>query len=519
MFGISSSRVGITIEQNAIRYVRLKKSKSSEMESKGCLTLPRGLIIENEITDRSVLGQSVAQWVKQEGLKGSEVNLSIPPSQIIIRRMSIPSLQPKQIEQLVKLEVETALHLPFDYPVYDYITVSQDEDHTHLLVYVAPRELIEGYIQVLTEAGVKVKSVETSATALTRAIQHASLQQEEASPDVMLIHLDAGLLDIHMLHNGQPVFMRTLDLQEADSYALPIELEKDEESVLGATKERSSGFSSSQIVEITAEISRMLNFYQYSLHDGNSRISHIIISGRSDLQEQLEHELELSHAELNIRSLVRFAEGASNAELEMYRMAVGAAIRDRAIRSINLYPQEDREARIYPMLVMSLGALWLLGGIASGILYVQGHNHVNQHSNQLQVLQEENAQLQVKLNKLSSGGANQVTNPADIIASINEMKMDAVQVVDSMQRPLPVGGALMNAAYSQNKELNVTVGFTSMSDAATYLASLRKLPFAVSTEITKLTQDNGNAGAAQIYTAVYKILMKNADQSANGEAG
>ncbi|MCU4295764.1 fimbrial protein, partial [Brevibacterium permense] len=148
-------------EQNGVRYIKLKKNKSWELEKRCFLPLQPGMIVENEIADKMNFSEQLHSWVQENGLKGSEVSLSIPPSQIIIRRMTIPSTNAKQVEQLVKLEVETALHLPFENPVYDYLPTGKDEENTHLLVFAAPRGLVEDYVELLSDAGIKVSAVET----------------------------------------------------------------------------------------------------------------------------------------------------------------------------------------------------------------------------------------------------------------------------------------------------------------------------------------------------------------------
>lgn len=153
MLGLQNPVAGLAIEQTGIRYISFKNKKSWEVRKKRYLPLPPGLIVENQVADSEALLETVKHWVKAERLRGSRVSLSIPPSQIIIRKMSIPSTNPKQVEQLVKLEVETGMHLPFESPVYDYVTMDVDEENSHLLVFAAPASPFKIILMCLKERG------------------------------------------------------------------------------------------------------------------------------------------------------------------------------------------------------------------------------------------------------------------------------------------------------------------------------------------------------------------------------
>ncbi|RUT31703.1 fimbrial protein [Paenibacillus zeisoli] len=513
----SKKWIGLTIEQNGVRYIKLKKNKSWEMETRSFLPLQPGMIIENEIADKENFRELLQNWVQEKGLKGSEVSLSIPPSQIIIRRMTIPSTNAKQVEQLVKLEVETALHLPFENPVYDYLPIRKDEENTHLLVFAAPRRLVEDYVELLADAGIKVSAVETSATALARAI---GVGRSESFTETMLIHQDGAHLDIYMFHAGQPIFMRSINLNDMQPNQLagftdgssPIDPD-------GFESANQSRISAEQMVEITAEISRMLNFYQYSLHDGETRITEIIITGSRTGQQQMLEELQLAIGDMNIRT-VNFdrltSEAAADPELNAYRIAIGAAIRRTDAGALDLLPREDREAQLYPVLMASILILWIFGAIAVGILYVTNRDTVNEQAVRIQELNDNKTLLMAELAKLNTKG--QPTDPKLVINTILKSRMDAVAVLDQLNKPMPQGGAIVNIGYTQNTEITLTANFVKMEDASVYLSQLRKLPFAVSMQIDKLSEDMAEVGnlPTRVYAAVYKIRMTNEKQTQEG---
>ncbi|WNS42695.1 pilus assembly protein PilM [Paenibacillus sp. MMS20-IR301] len=527
MMGLGQRAIGISIEESAIRFVSLKKNKTWEVRKKKVLPLQPGMIVENQIADGESLLDILKPWVKKQGLRGSKVALAIPPAQIIIRKMSIPSTNEKQLDQLVKLEVETGLHLPFENPVYDYVTTGIDENQSHLLVFAAPRKPIQDHIDILEAAGLRVGAVEISATALARSIM---LNQGEVLNETMLIHLEQSLLDIYMFREGNPVFIRSINVADLQTgraeAAVPVQEElKFRSEVAAALESEEEHLSPEQMLEITAEISRMLNFYQYSLHDGSTRISKVLITGTPVLRSQLHDELSQSLNEqevvpVSLDQLEASAGRVQNHQLNSFRVATGAALGSREPH-INLLPREDREAMIFPYLAIALIGIWLLGMAGVGILYAGNKGQISDQAEQLQGLRDRSTLLQLELAKANNGGSGKLDRKAAIDEIMNYRALNIVSVLNKLASGLPQGSSLGNVGYTYLSSIDLTVKLQRMEDAAEYLAELRKMPFTVEASIQKLTEGNpgGNTQAqatlTKYYTAVYRVNLANA-VTANG---
>lgn len=526
MMGLGQHAVGVSIEETAIRCVSLKKNKAWEVRKKKVLPLHPGMIVENQIADGESLLDVLKPWVKKQGLRGAKVSLAIPPAQIIIRKMSIPSTNEKQLDQLVKLEVETGLHLPFENPVYDYVTTGVDENQSHLLVFAAPRKPIQDYIDILEAAGLRVSSVEISATALARSI---TLNQGESFAETMLIHLEQSMMDVYMFREGNPVFIRTInvaDLQavRTEPALAPVQEEIKYRSEAAAALENvDEHLSPEQMLEITAEISRMLNFYQYSLHDGSTRISNILITGTPGVRSQLYEELSQSLTEqevvpVSLDMLEASAAKAQNQQLNSFRIATGAAL-GSGTQHINLLPREDREAMIFPYLAIALVGIWLLGMVGTGIFYAANKGQINDQAEQLQGLQDRSALLQLELAKANNGGSGKLDRQA-AVEEILKYKLNIVSVLNELASGLPKGASLSNIGYTYLTSIDLTVKLQKMEDASEYLAELRKMSFTVDASIQKLSEGDPAGGTqspaslTRYYTAIYNVnLAKGAQQA------
>lgn len=491
MFGLGSKRIGITIDQTGVRYVTIKKKKSWEIGTSGFLPIPPGIIVEDQIMNAESLSLQVKHWVKAEKLRGASATLAIPTSQIIIRKMRIPSIKAAELSQLVELEVETALRLPFEDPVYDFIKVGHDDESTQVLVFAAPKKLIQSYVNIFEDAGIHVRAAEISATALARAI---AAQQDEFFQETMLISLDKNSLEVYMLQNGNPIFMRTITLVDHDVHG---------------TEE----LTSEQVGEIIAEISRMLSFYQYSIQEGASRISHIIVTGANEARIQLHSELQLGLAELNVETVDFdiFTKGRSkDFNANAYRVAVGVAMFTKRNASINLQPHRKTETQIKLFVSWIVIAAWIACMGITCFTYWGNSKEITQNTTKLAQLNQNKSILEAKLlvkPELSS-------DPANFITTMKAARKDVVVLVNDLMKPLPVDARITTIAYSADSQISLTVLFTKMEDSARYLFDLRKLTFGENALLQSITESangkttlNGAADGSSTVDATNELNM------------
>lgn len=451
-----TNRIGLTIDHKGVRYAKAKKKKTWELEGCGFLPFAPGLIVEDEFIALEEIRNQLKHWVKAEKLVGASVTLAIPTSQVIIRKLNIETSNAKELKQLIELEIETALHLPFEKPVYDYVVTSSVDNKNEVLVYVSPLKWIQQCVSILEHAGLKIKVAELASTALARYVQKNMNTNLEST---MLINLDYSNIEIYMFHNSEPVFMRVMNEYEQ------LSIEED-------------GLAPELIASINAEISRLLNFYQYSIHEGQSKITHTIVTGNVKGKEQLINEYSLLQPDMQVTSL-SFDSSSANLKGEAaddYRIAFGLAIRESKDKRINLLPEKIINKKQYSLQLLVVGALWLVCLIVIISLYAGAHSKINKQNTAAEALTQSNALLEQELSNLNKKSQLE-TDPESVIKSIQEHRQDAVMVLDQLHDHLPVGAAIQTVEYSKPGALSLIVKFTDMQQIAEYLTVLRTFSF------------------------------------------
>ncbi|MFC4103329.1 type IV pilus biogenesis protein PilM [Paenibacillus xanthanilyticus] len=502
---IGTKKIGITFDQTGVRFAALRKKKEWEIERTGFLPLPEGLIVEDQIMNPESIQVALKQWVKAQKLTGASVTFSVPTSLIIVRKMKIPTTNAKELRHLVELEVETTLHLPFEDPVYDFVRIGMDEESTQVLIFAAPSKWIVTCADLLHNAGLKVKGADLAASALAKLV---FADQVEPATETMIVHIGESVLDIYMFHEGNPIFMRAINLNET------------------AAHERGK-LNELQVAEVTAELSRMLNFYQFGLHEGASRISRTILAGPAHSRAALLSAIRESQPEMSVSEADYSALEASGSQLdggiEPYLVASGLTLPDERKFHINLMPRIDREARIFPAVLGGTLVLWaLLFGLTS-YMYISNKGEIADNKAMMTQLNDELALLQ---NELASGSSDANINPQATIAAIKSQQRDVVGIVSEMQRGLPKGAILGTVNYSASGEISVSAGFLTMRDASRYLFDLRRMSFVadatmgsiIKEEQTATLRTGEDAELRKPYSASFAVKMRSLNAGEEGNA-
>ncbi|CAM4422631.1 pilus assembly protein PilM [Paenibacillus tarimensis] len=495
MMGFGRTRVGLTIDQSGIQYVKLVKNKVWELEASGGLMLPEGAITEDQFSNTAAIAPILKEWVQKEKLAGEAVSIAVPTSQLIVRKMHLPSHNAKELRSLVELEVETTLHLPFENPVYDYVEMEADESGTQVLVFAAPRKWVDTAVLLLEEAGLKVKDAQIASFALVRAIRRNPL---EPLNETMLIHLDDASMEIYMFYAGYPVFMRSINLSENQDY-------RDHQGLIG----------DSQTAELTAEIARMLNFYQFGIQQGESKIAAIWVTGASASRSRLVEAIRASQQEITVSEaeyVVQLRDGGDMKPVSGLNGIAAGLVIQGSDKNASLLPRKAADTKLFPVLIYSSLALWLAAAGVIGYMAMSYHEQKDENAQEIIRLEGERAMLE---ERFSSAGRENQANPAAVIEQLRANRRDAPGIVRLLENALPKGGIMKSLTYTAEGNITVAGTFSTLTASAKYLDSIRKLPQVKTalldtvTKETTLGSPDGEQGAVRTaYAAVYSIVMK-----------
>ncbi|MGD7044121.1 type IV pilus biogenesis protein PilM [Jeotgalibacillus proteolyticus] len=269
LFKRSNQLVHMVFTERAIRMVEFKSISPLEAKHTFHTPLPEGVIEKGKIVDLSLLESIVEQCVADWKIKHKKVQFIVPDPFVIIRQIELKeNLSQQEIQGYLYMELGNRIQLPFDEPVFDFAKLPT-ESGKDLLIFASPEDVVKSYRDLLEKAGLEPVTADISPLALYRYYDRYSEIKEE--DHLLILRFDQRQLTISIFHQGYPYFMR------------PIAFEEDRgEEAYG---------------ELYSEISKILSFYRYSIHQGSGEISRVYVSGDwSDLDafaEGLKQELTL----------------------------------------------------------------------------------------------------------------------------------------------------------------------------------------------------------------------------------
>lgn len=172
-FNRSSSLVGLDIQPDAIRLVRLKKIKRG-FQAKDVIEnyLPNDVFAEGKIKNWELLRSILVDLVNIHQLNGMPTAISLPVNLVRIHQMQMPhGLSEAEIE--IELFSYIHNHLPglTDSLSIDFVSLPQKQaDYNEIFFAATRKEYLSSYIDCVNAAGLKVKIVDVDIYALKRAI-------------------------------------------------------------------------------------------------------------------------------------------------------------------------------------------------------------------------------------------------------------------------------------------------------------------------------------------------------------
>ena len=115
---------------------------------------------------RQALAGAVRDFVTTHEIDTSHTVLCVPRSDAAVTRVLLPAAAQENLEQVLEYEMENLVPLPREEIFFDYTVRPLGAERIEVLLVCVPRDVINGYLAALDEAGVKPRSIGLPSTAL-----------------------------------------------------------------------------------------------------------------------------------------------------------------------------------------------------------------------------------------------------------------------------------------------------------------------------------------------------------------
>jgi len=157
--------------------------------------------------------EALARAFRTLGLNKNRVVLSVPRHLVTARLLELPSVDPKEIQGMVNLQVGKQTPYSKEEILFDYTVIGPGrEGYSRILLVIARRNLIHERVEVLRKADIRVGKVVMSSEGTCQwfriAIGRQKAQAERGK--VVVVDMDSNYSDFLVLDRGRLVFTRNI---------------------------------------------------------------------------------------------------------------------------------------------------------------------------------------------------------------------------------------------------------------------------------------------------------------------
>jgi len=313
--------IGLDIGSTAIKLVQLRTGRSGlVLVNFGVEPVPAAAIAAGAVVDPPAVVAALRALVRRIGLRGKAVALAVSGNGVIIKRISVPQLEPAAFAQQIEWEARQLVAPPSrDDVLIDHTRLRQSPvtGEVEVLLVAAKKDLVQQYLRVVGEAGLRPVVVDATAFALQNCVE--ACQGFTGGETFAIVNVGATASTISIIAEGMPAYGRDIssggNLYTEALRGLGLDAAAAERCKRGAppsaadaatpvTPAQLQGVISQVSGTIAVEIQRSLDFFRGMV--GGEPLSRIVLTGGSALVPALRQALA-ERSRLSVTVLEPFA--------------------------------------------------------------------------------------------------------------------------------------------------------------------------------------------------------------------
>ena len=289
LLGRKKGAFGLDVGSSAVKLVQLDPgSKGYTLRAFAIVDLPPDVIGEGMIKDPPVVVDAIKEVVRKAGVQSKEAIISVSGRELIMKKIQLPKVNPKELGDAIMLEAEHHINLPIEEVYLDHQVVAQSPGQggtMDVMLVAVKKTKINEYVAVVEEAGLSPVMVDVDAFAVQN--QYEINNPEGAAEAVALIDIGASVMKTNVIRRGASIFVRDIafggnNYTRAISQKFNIPFERAEaakrgQDVPGVNWDALVPSLEAVSRELSLEIQRTFDYFASTTE--SERISRIVLSG------------------------------------------------------------------------------------------------------------------------------------------------------------------------------------------------------------------------------------------------
>jgi type IV pilus assembly protein PilM len=207
----SDNAFGLDLSDLSVKVVQMKESgKTLSVRSFGSEKIAQGGVSDGEIINQKNVVDSIKRAIAKAGpkkIKTRKVICSLPETKAFLRIINIPKVNPEEVGEAIKWEIEANIPVALDQVYYDWQVLEEKlgvdmENKISILVVAVSRKTIDQFIETLELAELEVIGLEIESVAQSRSLLSGDGEQDT----ILAVDLGDRRTSISISHKGIPCF-------------------------------------------------------------------------------------------------------------------------------------------------------------------------------------------------------------------------------------------------------------------------------------------------------------------------
>jgi Tfp pilus assembly PilM family ATPase len=208
-----SSLIGLDIQSDEVYLLHVTRVKGKScIENIAMTTLPFGTIEEGKIIKTDHLISAIKTLVSETQTQGCAAAIALPSHCVIHKTIPFPQeMHADECELDLHANLEKYLPGLTEEVCFDFLIQKVDAITQNMLLFAAKNDVVSGYLQSVTQAGLVVKIVDVDWCAISRAI---SLYETTEDKAVAILEVNEDSARVIFLHNNNMVFTQQIHVDK-----------------------------------------------------------------------------------------------------------------------------------------------------------------------------------------------------------------------------------------------------------------------------------------------------------------
>ncbi|MFL2098719.1 type IV pilus biogenesis protein PilM [Marinilactibacillus psychrotolerans] len=303
------------------------------------IILDQPVLIDGQLTNDTLVKKRLEFFVQEKKLKKAKVLFILPDHFSMIRKEEIPvQLEENEIENYLSLHLNSSIRLPFDSPKIDFQILEKTAESQYLLLTAYPKEQVETYQGLIEGVQLQAYVADFSYISVYRAFINSDKTFHSKEDHLLLIQWHPFDSSLSVFHDDIPQFHRHTNFTR----------------VAQNWKQNSKGLwewtSTEQELELVIDeqlnaIERFLDFYKFSIMNGEKMVTKVLLTGHypkldylfERLNERIDLKIKMLELPLDLDQIFAPLYGLISKKIHKGRLNKK---RNKKIKANN--PEEDK---------------------------------------------------------------------------------------------------------------------------------------------------------------------------------